>query len=256
MLTQQTLEKLREMRLTGLAEAYMSQNQDPNAASLSFDERFSLLVDHEATYRHNRRLERLLKEAKLHADACVEDIAYHPPRGLDKSVMAGLAPCGWVEQGHRVLITGATGCGKTYIACALGHAACRHGYRTRYYRLTSLLREVAIAQADGTYPRLLARLSKTQLLILDDLGLKPLTPQEARELLEILDDRTAQRSTIITSQFPVDEWHHKLGDPTVADAILDRLVHGSHHLTMRGESMRKHMHQARRDGAGSEERTP
>lgn len=253
MLVQQTLERLREMRLTGLAEAYFAQTKDPDAASLSFDERLGLLVDHEATYRHNRRLARLLKEAKLRLDACLEDIAYHPPRGLDKGVMAALAPCAWVEQGHRILITGPTGCGKTYIACALGQAACRHGYRTRYFRLAGLLREVTIAQADGSYPRLLGRMLKTQLLILDDLGLKPLTSQEARELLEILDDRTARRATIIASQLPVDEWHHHLGDPTVADAILDRLVHGAHRLALRGESMRKLMHQERSNGGEGEE---
>lgn len=242
MLMQQTLEKLRTLRLTGLADAYQAQAQHPDAASLSFDERFGLLVDHEDTYRHNRRLARLLKEAKLRLEASVEDIAYDASRGVDRGLVATLAQSAWVEQGQRVLITGPTGCGKTYLACALGHAACRHGYRTRYFRLSGLLRDVTVAQADGSYPRLVERLAKTQLLILDDLGLKPLTPQEARELLEILDDRTARRATIITSQLPVDAWHHQLGDPTVADAILDRLVHGGYQIALRGESMRKRPH--------------
>lgn len=239
MLDNQTLDKLREMRLTGMLEAYVAQCQQPDIASLSFEERFGLLVDHEATYRKNRRLARLLGEAKLRLEACVEDIRYHGGRGLERGLMQTLSACDWIDQGRRVLITGPTGAGKTYIACALGHAACRRGYRTRYFRLSRFLETITLARADGSYPRLLGRLAKTDLLILDDWGLAPLSAHEAREILEVLDDRTDRRATVIASQVPADAWHGLLGDPTVADAILDRLVHGSFRLNLRGESMRK-----------------
>lgn len=239
MLNQTTIERLRSLRLKGMAEALASQLGQPDMQNLSFEERLGLLVDLEWAYRQNRRLARLLKTAKLRLPACMEDIDYIQPRGLDPAFMRNLATCQWVREHQHVLIVGPTGVGKTYIACALANAACRQGHTTRYFRLPRLLNELATAKADGSYPRFMNILARTEVLVLDDWGLAPISAADARDILEIIDDRTQSRSTIVASQLPVDHWYATIGDPTVADALLDRLVHQSHKLTLKGESMRK-----------------
>lgn len=196
-------------------------------------------MDQEWMDRQNRRLARLLKEAKFRVAACMEDIDYQHPRGLDRTVIRSLATCQWVEYGQHILIVGPTGVGKTFIACALGNAACRHGYTVRYYRVPRLLTDLATARVDGSFRRILNTLSRTDVLILDDWGLAPISVAESRDLLEVIDDRTQARSTVIASQLPIETWHSVIGDATVADAILDRLVHGAHKLNLKGESMRK-----------------
>lgn len=236
---QTTIERLREMRLRGMADALVRQQQQPELQSLSFEERLELLVDQEWLDRQNRRLARLLKEAKFRVAACMEDVDYQHPRGLDRTVMRSLAACQWVEYGQHILIAGPTGVGKTFLACALGNAACRHGYTVRYYRVPRLLAELATARVDGSLRRILNTLSRTDVLILDDWGLAPISVAESRDLLEVIDDRTQARSTVIASQLPIETWHSVIGDATVADAILDRLVHGAHKLNLKGESMRK-----------------
>ncbi|OTA40278.1 MAG: AAA family ATPase, partial [Symbiobacterium thermophilum] len=205
----------------------------------SGQQHLELLVDQEWMDRQNRRLARLLKEAKFRVAACMEDIDYQHPRGLDRTVMRSLATCQWVEYGQHILIVGPTGVGKTFIACALGNAACRHGYTVRYYRVPRLLTDLATARVDGSFRRILNTLSRTDVLILDDWGLAPISVAESRDLLEVIDDRTQARSTVIASQLPIETWHSVIGDATVADAILDRLVHGAHKLNLKGESMRK-----------------
>lgn len=239
MLNQTTIERLRALRLRGMADALAGQLQQPDMQSLSFEERLGLLVDLEWAHRQNRRLARLLKAAKLRLPACMEDIDYTQPRGLDQAVMRHLATCRWVREHQHVLIVGPTGVGKTYIACALANAACRQGFSTRYYRTPRLLTDLLAAKADGSYPRLMSALARTELLVLDDWGLSSISAVEARDLLEIVDDRTQSHSTIVASQLPIDHWYGIIGDPTVADALLDRLIHQSHKLTLKGESMRK-----------------
>src|SRR5690554_91788 len=239
MLTQPTLEKLRQMRLIGMAEAFADQLDRPDIHELSFEERLGLLVDHEWTYRQDRRMARLLREAKLRIPASLEEIDYHHPRGLDRSVMRSLGTCDWVRRHQAILITGPTGSGKTFLACALANAACRQGFSARYYRLPKLMTELAMAKGDGSYPKLLRKLARTEVLILDDWGLATLSESESRELLEVIEDRTQARSTIVASQLPISEWHGTMADPTAADAILDRLVHTAHKIALKGESMRK-----------------
>lgn len=219
MLNQATIERLRELRLHGMAEALADQMSRPDTNEFSFAERLGMLVDHEWTYRHNRRLKRLLRDARLRIPACLEDIDYQQPRELSRSVMNHLSTCRWVEEHQAVLITGSTGVGKTYIACALGHAACRHGFSTGYYRLPRLLTDLEIARADGSYLKLLQKLAKTDVLILDDWGLASLNVEQARQMLEVIDDRVQRRSTIVASQLPVTEWYGSISDPTVADAV-------------------------------------
>jgi len=238
MLIQQTLERLHELRLTGMASALEEQLAIPDTQSLGFDDRLAFLVEREVTCRHDRRLTRHLHLAKLRLIACIEDIDFRSPRGLDKSLLMRLAGCDWVRAQQIVLISGATGTGKSFLACALAHSACRHGLATRYFRLSRLLGSLAIARADGSYARTLERIARTDLLVLDDFGLAPLSDGERRDLLELLEDRHNRRATLITSQLPFNHWHEAIGDPTLADAILDRLVHQAHRITLKGPSMR------------------
>jgi len=239
MLPQQTLETLRELRLMGMADAYEIQLRDADAQALSFDERLGLLTDQEWSRRQSRRLARRLQEAKLPLNATVEDLDYTVPRGLDRALIRTLAQGRWIHEHLPTLVTGPAGVGKTYVASALGNAACRQGCTARYYRVSRLLADLGIAKADGSYPRLLARLAKTDVLIVDEWGLVPMSVADARELLDVIDDRYMQRSTIIASQLPVDAWHSTIPDPSLADALLDRIVHTAHRIAMRGESMRK-----------------
>jgi len=240
MLTEETMEKLKNLRLDALAAAWAEQQKNPDSASLSFDERLGLLVDAEYLYRENRRLARLLKEAKLRlGQACIENIDYGPKRELDKAVVRQLATCRWVHEHHAVLITGAAGTGKTYLACALAQHACRRGHSALYRRASRLFDEMAVARADGTFARLLAKIARVDVLIIDDWGLA--TPREAErnDLLEILEDRCGNRATIMTSQVDPKHWHQLLGEPTVADAIVDRILHRAHKIALKGPSKRK-----------------
>lgn len=239
MLNHPTLDKLEALRFTGMVKALTEQISLPDIEALSFEERLGLLVDREMTEREDRRLKTRLRRAKLKQNACVEDMDFRQPRGLDKSLILDLAQCQWIKQHLNLLITGPTGVGKTWIACALAQKACREGYNALYLRLPRLLQELPIAKGDGTYSKLLARLAKIDVLILDDWGLSKLVAEQRRDLLEILEDRHDARSTIVTSQLPLDKWHHIIGDPTLADAILDRLVHNAYKINLKGESMRK-----------------
>jgi len=222
-----------------MAAALEEQSVMPDMRSLSFEDRFALLLEREHACREDRRLTRLLQLARLQVPAAAEDIEYRRPRGLDKSLMLRLTSCAWIDAHEAVLLSGATGTGKSYIACALGHSACRHGFTTRYYRFSRMLGELARAQADGSYPKLLDKLARTQLLVIDDFGLSPLTDSERRDLLEVLEDRYGRRATLVTSQLPFEHWHAVVGDTTFADAILDRLVHSAHRITLKGASMRR-----------------
>ena len=239
MLTEHTLERLYSMRLNGMADAFKDQLQQPNINDLSFEERFSLLVDHLWTWKEDRRMKRLLSNAKLKINACIEDIDFKSPRGIDKSVVLSLSACDWIKAAQNIIITGPTGVGKTYLACALANRACRMGYASFYLRAPNLFHEVAIARADGSYAKYMNKLAKTKLLLIDDLGLAPMTDHERRDLLEVLEDRHGLFSTIVTSQLPIKSWYEIVGDPTIADAILDRLIHNAHKIKMKGESMRK-----------------
>jgi DNA replication protein DnaC len=239
MLTEQTVDRLRTLRLGAIAEAYLAQQRDAATAALSFDERLGMLVDAEQLAREHRALRRRLKEAKLRmSQACVEDLDYSG-RKLDRALMRQLATCRWVAEHQNILVTGPTGVGKTFVACALAQQACRQGHRVIYRRLPRLFPEFTLAHGDGTYPTVLARFARVDVLVLDDWGLVALKDLHRQDLLEILDDRDGARSTIITSQLPCDRWHEYLGDPTLADAILDRVVHRAHRLTLSGPSRRK-----------------
>ncbi len=251
MLVNQTIESLRKMKLSGMADAFVAQTQEPGYRVMSFEERFGLLVDQESGYRENRRLKRLLQEAHLRTHACVEDIDYRQSRGLDRSAMAGFLSCQWIRDRLNILLTGPTGVGKTYIGCALGNLACRNGFSARYYRLPTLLMDLNIARGDGSYPSSMRRLAKADLLILDDLGLGPLTALESRELLEVLEVRCQTSSTVVASQVPVEKWYELMPDATVADAIMDRLAHNAYKITLRGESMRKTYVPSEKKGGGS-----
>lgn len=239
MLKHPTLEKLQTLKLNGMVAALADQMTTQDIEELAFEERLGLLVDREITERENRRVTSRLRRARLRHTAALEDIDYRNPRGLDKGLIQSLAVCQWVKEHLNILITGPTGVGKTWLACALAHKACREGYTVQYLRLTRLLRDLVIAKGDGRYPKLLANLAKVDVLLLDDWGLMKLNAENRRDLLEVLEDRHGRRSTIATSQLPIEEWHAVIGDPTLADAILDRLVHNAYKINLRGESMRK-----------------
>ncbi len=239
MLTHPTVDKLQQLRCAGMAQALAEQLDSSEVVALSFEERLGLLVDREITERHSRQLTNRLRRARLKHDACLEDVDFRHRRGLDKPLVLSLADGRWVRDHLNVLICGPTGVGKSWIACALAHSACRHGHSALYLRLSRLLASLAIARADGRYPKLLESLAKTQVLVLDDWGLSPLGAEHRHDLLEVLEDRHGVRSTIVTSQLPVEKWHDVIGDPTFADAILDRLVHNAYRLDLKGDSMRK-----------------
>ena len=239
MLHQPLLDKLSALRLSGLRKGLEEQAQSAQYAELSFEERLGLLVDREWVRRENVRLTRGLRLARFQQTACVEDLDLAPSRGLDRRLVLELAQGEWIRNSLNVLVLGPTGAGKTYLACALGQAACRVGVSVRYLRASRLLQDFAHAHADGSYPKLLDSLSRVSLLILDDWLRDPLTPAQARDLLEVLDDRYGRGSTLVASQAPVADWHERLPDPTLADAILDRLVHNAHRLELKGESQRK-----------------
>lgn len=239
MLRHPTLDKLAALRLTGMCKALEDQWRLPDSETLSFEDRLGLLVDRELTERENRRLATRLRQAHLRQPAALEDLDYRTPRGLDKALIASLASCQWIKAHATVLLTGPTGVGKTWLACALAHKACREGYSAQYLRLPRLWQEFPIAKADGRYPKLLAGLAKLDLLVLDDFGLTLLTAEQRRDLLEILDDRHGARATLVTSQLPVEHWHEAIGEATLADAILDRLIHNAYKIPLKGDSMRK-----------------
>jgi DNA replication protein DnaC len=239
MMHQQTLDKLHALRWHGLAEAWRRQGENPEVASLSFDERFSLLVDQHWTWRENQAMASRLKKSKLPAEPCVEDIDFRHPRGLDRSLIRTLADSRWVAQHHSILFTGPTGVGKSWLAQALAQKACRDGYTVCYRPIPKLFRELMVARADGSLGRVLETLARTDVLVVDDFAMAPLNEQERRDFLEICDDRYNRRSMILTSQLPVEKWHAQMGDPTVADSILDRLVHNAYRIELSGESIRK-----------------
>lgn len=239
MLTHPLLEQLKTLRCQGMLEAFQEQLQAPDINCLSFDERFALLLEREYLVRENRKLTNRLRQAKLKEEACIEDIDYSPDRQLSKTVITRLAECSWIVRKENLLITGSTGTGKTYLACAFANQACRQGYGTRYIRLPKLFQAITIAKADGSYIKLMEYVAKLPLLILDDWGVAPMTDANRRDLLEIIDDRYNQSSTLITSQLPVNTWHESIGDATLGDAILDRLLHHAHRIEVSGPSMRK-----------------
>lgn len=238
-MTQQTMEKLRAMRLRGMAEAYQQQLENQDAVALTFDERLALLVDQHATWRENKAMARRLKTSKLDSEPCAEDVNYRHARQLDAAQFRSLLNSQWVAQHHSVLLTGPTGIGKSWLAQALAQKACRDGYGVLYRPAGKLFRELGQAQADGSLGRLLPALTKVDVLVVDDFAMNPLAEQERRLFLEICDDRYRRRSTVLTSQLPVDKWHKQIGDPTIADSILDRLVHNAYRFELSGDSLRK-----------------
>jgi DNA replication protein DnaC len=240
MLNQQTLEKLHGLRLRGMAEAFRSQSEQDGIGELSFEERFALLVDQQWNWKQNRALERRLTKAKLRHRASVEDIDFRTPRGLDRVFLRSLLQdSAWVREHQNLFLIGPTGIGKSFLGCALAEKACRDGFTALYTRATQLFRDLTLARADGSLRTLLARLARVDVLVVDDWAMAPLADAERRDFLEICEDRYQIRSMILTSQLPVAKWHEQIGDPTLADSILDRLVHNAHRIEMRGESMRK-----------------
>jgi DNA replication protein DnaC len=240
MLEQPMNEKLLAMRLHGMAEALKTQEQDSASRELSFLDRLAMLVDQQWSWRENQALARRMKSAKLRVDACVEDIDYRAARGLEKSLVRGLTKeSAWVRNHENIFVLGPTGVGKSFIACALAQKACRDGHSAYYTRAAALFRDLAMARADGSFRNLLARLSRIDVLVVDDWAMAPLSEPERRDFWEICEDRYQVRSLILTSQLPVTRWHEQIGDPTVADGILDRIVHNAHRIELRGDSMRK-----------------
>lgn len=240
MMTEPTIEKLRALKMFAMTAAWLVQRNDTSMNELDFDARFALLIEAETLARDNKRLQKLLHDAKLRIPtACIEDLDFSAKRELDRALVRQLTTGRWIAEHQNVIVTGATGVGKTYLACALGQLACRMGFRVLHRRVPRLFEELALAHADGTYTRLLNRFAKVDVLILDDWGLVPLDDQQRRDVLEILEDRHGHRSTIVTSQLPIETWHDYIAHPTIADAVLDRLVHNAHKLAMKGPSRRK-----------------
>lgn len=243
MLIQPTIENLRKLRLFGMLNALESQMEMKDIQELSFEDRLGLLVDAELIARENRQLQSRLKVAKLRLSACMEDLEVQASRGIDRTVAVALATCDWLRLHRNILITGPTGSGKTYASCAIAQKACREGYTVVYHRATKLFHDLSLAKADGRYYKILAGLAKKDLIVIDDLALAPLTDEQRRDLLEIVEERYNRRSTVIVSQVSVDHWHEIIGDPTIADAILDRLVHNAHKLSLKTKvSKRKETH--------------
>jgi len=241
MLTHPTLQKIKALKLHGMAKAFEEQLNMADIGELSFEERLGLLIDREQTVKENRQVQTRLRKARLGQAACVEDLDLRTQRGMDRSLLASLASCDWIASHLNLMITGPTGVGKSYLACALGQKACREGYTVEYHRVSRLFPDLSLAKVDGRYSAVLRRLAKTELLILDDWGLSTLNEEARRDLLELLEDRCGKRSTVMTSQLPIEHWHKVVGDPTLADAILDRLVHDAYKINLKGESMRKRM---------------
>jgi DNA replication protein DnaC len=239
MMVYNTLEKLRELKLRGMSKGLEEQMAMPESHSLSFDDRFGLLVDLEDIARKNVRLASRLKQAKLREDACIENIDFTVNRGIEKSIILGFTSGEWIRQYQNIIISGPTGVGKTYLACAILHSACREGFTGKYLRTPRLLDEINIAKANGSYSKMLASYAKYDLLLFDDWGLAPMTADESRNILEIVEDRYDRKSSIITSQLPPEKWFDLMPDPTIADAILDRVIHRSHKMKLKGPSMRK-----------------
>jgi DNA replication protein DnaC len=239
MLTQPLLDKLTALGLAGIRAGLEEQLASTQYAELSFEDRLGLLVDREHSFRQNVRLQRLLKAAHFQLSACIEDLDLSAGRGLERRLVLELAGAEWVRCRLNAVVLGPTGAGKTFLACALGQAACRHDLSVRYERLSRLLYSLTLAHADGTYPKVLAALRRVNLLVLDDWLRDPLTPGQTRDLLEVLDDRYGHGSTLIAGQVPIDAWHERLADPTLADGVLDRLVHNAYRLNLKGESQRK-----------------
>jgi DNA replication protein DnaC len=239
MLNEHTLDQLRGLRLDGMVHAIEDQASSTAAAALGFDERLALLVQREVAWRDNKRVARLLKAARLKVSAaCVEDIDWRASRTLDRSLVTALAAGDWLRHAQNLLITGMTGCGKTWLACALAHQAARAGFSVLYVRAARLFDELQVAHGDGSFARRLMQLARLDLLVIDDFAISPIGAAERNDLLEVLDDRVGSRSTLITSQLPVKAWHTYLDDPTLADAILDRVVHSSHKIELKGKSLR------------------
>jgi DNA replication protein DnaC len=240
MLNQQTIEKLYAMRMRGMADAFTRQQEEPQSSQLSFEERFAMLVDRQWNWRQNRALERRLKEGRLQGAACFEDIDFRAARGLDKQVVRALIQdSAWVERHQHIFLVGPTGIGKTFLARAFGQKACRDGFTAYFVTAAQLFREIELARADGSYMKKLRALGQVDALIVDDWAMGPLADSERRAFLEICDERYQTRATLLTSQLPVAKWHAQIGDPTLADSILDRLVHAAHRIELQGESMRK-----------------
>jgi DNA replication protein DnaC len=240
MLDQQTLDKLAQMRLTAMNQEYRRQLESSDKNALSFEERFAMITDAEWINRQNNRLKRLLGKASLRIqDACLEDLDFEPKRNLDRGVVARLSDMAWLYESRNLIITGASGTGKTYLACAFGNAACRKSFKTKYYRVNRLLNDLSIGQGDGSYNKIIKELKKMDLLILDDWGMALLDPASSRDLLEVVEDRYGYRSTIISAQLPVNKWHQLFEDSTVADAILDRLVHNAYRFELEGPTKRR-----------------
>lgn len=239
MLSNQTAEKLARLKLPAMAESYRRLSEKPDSSGLSFDDLLGLIVDAEWSARQNKRLKRLLKTSELPQSACLEDMDYRPERKIDRQLITTLSECGWIQNRHNLIITGSTGCEKTFMACAFGNMACRLGYSVRYYRLPRFLTDLAISKTDGGYERILKQLKKIDLLILDDWGLAEITASDSRDILEVIEDRIRTGSIILAAQIPVANWFELFADPTLADACLDRLVHNAYRIEMEGESMRK-----------------
>jgi DNA replication protein DnaC len=243
MLIHPTLDQLHQLGLSGMARAFTTLAQNPEAHALGHAEWLGLLLDHEITERQDRRLRARLRSARLRHQATIEDVDYRTPRGLDRALFQALAGGQWIAQAQNLIIEGPTGAGKTWLACALAHKACRDNHAVLYQRLPRLLADLALGRGDGRHPRLMRALGGVKLLVLDDWGLEPLGAEQRRDLLDIVEERYGRGATLITSQLPVDRWHDVIGDPTLADAILDRLIHNAHRIQLRGESLRKRLHE-------------